>query len=68
MTTNAIVLGAGMVGSVIAEDLESSGFSVTVVDINQNSLGRIAERSNGSIATQIVDCSDQEAIKKAIER
>ena len=56
-----------MVGSVIAEDLESSGFSVTVVDINQNSLGRIAERSNGSIATQIVDCSDQEAIKKAIE-
>ena len=32
MTTNAVVFGAGMVGSVIAEDLVTSGFHVTVAD------------------------------------
>ena len=55
MTTNAVVLGAGMVGSVIAEDLASSGFEVTVADRSGDSLARVSERSNGAITIQQVD-------------
>jgi len=62
MTTNAVVLGAGMVGSVIAEDLASSGFEVTVADRSGDSLARVSERSNGAITIQQVDCSDQKVI------
>ena len=62
MGINAVVLGAGMVGSVIAEDLAQSGFAVTVADNSSTPLGRIAERSNGAIAIREVDCSDQGVI------
>ncbi|HJN72222.1 MAG: saccharopine dehydrogenase [Phycisphaerae bacterium] len=62
MKTNAVVLGAGMVGSVIAEDLSSSGFSVTIADINGGALARVSERSNQTISIAEIDCSDQEAI------
>jgi lysine 6-dehydrogenase len=62
MALNAVVFGAGMVGSVIAEDLAESGFRVTVADRSASALGRIAERSNGSIAIREVDCSEQEVI------
>ena len=64
--THAVVLGAGMVGSVIAEDLLCSGFTVTIADYSNDALARIAERSNGAIAIAHVDCSDQEAIKAVI--
>lgn len=59
MTTNAVVFGAGMVGSVIAEDLVSSGCMVTIADRSGDALARVSERSNGAIAIQQVDCSDQ---------
>ncbi len=59
MTTNAVVFGAGMVGSVIAEDLASSGCMVTIADRSGDALARVSERSNGTIAIQQVDCSDQ---------
>lgn len=62
MTTNAVVFGAGMVGSVIAEDLYASGFAVTIADHNGAALARVAERSNGEIAIRQVDCSDQDVI------
>ena len=62
MTVNAVVLGAGMVGSVIAEDLADFGFSVTIADINGSALARVSERSNQSIAIEQIDCSDQDAI------
>ena len=62
MKTNAVVLGAGMVGSVVAEDLSSSGFSVTIADINGGALARVSERSNQTISIAEIDCSDQEAI------
>ena len=59
---HAVVFGAGMVGSVIAEDLVQSGFRVTIADRSSSALGRIAERSNGKIAIKEVDCNDQNAI------
>jgi len=62
MTTNAVVFGAGMVGSVIAEDLDASGFQVTIADRCSEVLARVSERSNGAIAIQQVDCSDQQEI------
>ena len=62
MALNAVVFGAGMVGSVIAEDLAETGFQVTIADRSAAALGRIAERSNGEIAIREVDCSNQEII------
>jgi saccharopine dehydrogenase-like NADP-dependent oxidoreductase len=62
MAMNAVVLGAGMVGSVIAEDLSESGFQVTIADRSAAALARVAERSNGTIAISEVDCSDQTVI------
>ena len=56
---HAVVFGAGMVGSVLAEDLCASGFRVTNVDQSESALGRVAERSNGTIAIRQGDCSDQ---------
>ena len=52
MMTNAVVLGAGMVGSVIAEDLATSGFDVTVADVDPEALDRVSTRSDGSIAVK----------------
>jgi len=62
MTTHAVVLGAGMVGSVIAEDVLKSGFAVTIVDRSGDALARVSERSNGGITIQQIDCSDQSKI------
>ena len=62
MALRTVVFGAGMVGSVIAEDLAASGFQVTIADRSAAALARIAERSNGEIAICEVDCSDQEII------
>ena len=64
MSQKIVVLGAGMVGSVIAEDLHSSGFHITIVDINSSPLKRIAEHSNGAINIHEADCSDVSAIQK----
>ena len=63
---NAVVLGAGMVGSVIAEDLAKSGYEVTIADYSGDALARVAERSNGAIAIAQVDCRDQDAIEAVI--
>jgi len=67
MTTNAVVLGAGIVGSVIAEDLAQSGFSVKIADIDGVALARISERSNQTIAIAEADCSDQSLVASLCE-
>jgi len=67
MTTKAVVFGAGMVGSVIAEDLLASGFSIKIVDRCHHALARVAERSNGAIAIQQADCSDLSVIETIAE-
>ena len=60
--TRAVVLGAGMVGSIIAEDLVASGYIVTLADRSEDALARVSERSNGAISIAKVDCSNQDAI------
>ncbi len=64
--TRAVVFGAGMVGSVIAEDLVASGFQVTVADRSDVALARVSERSNGAISIQQSDCSDQQVIASLV--
>ncbi|USN99127.1 MAG: saccharopine dehydrogenase NADP-binding domain-containing protein [Phycisphaeraceae bacterium] len=59
----AIVLGAGMVGSVIAADL-ARDFEVTVADDRPASLERVARRAD--VLTERVDLSDPDTIKKTI--
>jgi len=64
---NAIVLGAGMVGSVMAWDLASdSDFSVTVADRSEDALERTKARSPERLETAVLDLSDLDAVKKAI--
>ena len=67
MSQRITVLGAGMVGSVIAEDLHASGFAVSVADIDNTSLSRITERSEGAINIHNIDCSDVHAIASCIQ-
>jgi len=66
--TNVLVFGAGIVGSVIAEDLVSSGYDVTVADLSNDALARVVERSNGAIAIECVDCSDSKELTRLAEQ
>lgn len=60
----AIVLGAGMVGSVIAADL-AQDFDVTVADARAEALARAGRVAR--VQTLQVDLSDADALKRAIE-
>jgi saccharopine dehydrogenase-like NADP-dependent oxidoreductase len=63
-----IILGAGMVGSVMAADLAGSGeFDVTVADVRPDALASAAARTQGRARTQIMDFTDTRAISKAVE-
>ncbi len=64
---SAIVLGAGLVGSVMAADLaRDGGIEVTVADRDQSALDRAASRSGGSVRTIQQDLSDAAALMKLI--
>jgi saccharopine dehydrogenase-like NADP-dependent oxidoreductase len=62
MGKRAVVLGGGMVGAVIAEDLlEEEGLQVTLVDRDASRLEEVAQRSPG-LTTRVADCSDPAAL------
>ncbi len=64
---NAVVLGSGMVGSVIAADMAADPeFRVTIVDSRKENLARAKERCGGRAATREVDLTDPGAIRTAI--
>lgn len=74
MTTTAVVLGTGMVGSVIAADLaRNRGWKVIAHDANEDALDRCRQRceSHGakpaSIKTGQADLSDPDVIATLIE-
>ncbi len=58
------VLGAGMVGGVIAVDL-SKDYKVTLVDLNSERLESVKTKAN--LETQIADLSSSEAIKNVVK-
>ncbi|MCL4219752.1 MAG: saccharopine dehydrogenase NADP-binding domain-containing protein [Phycisphaerales bacterium] len=65
---NAIVLGAGMVGSVMCADLSSDpSFRVTVADARPQALELAHQRSGGRVRTLHLDLSDTRALARALE-
>ncbi len=76
---NIVILGAGMVGSVMARDLAQDGardgaqggaqiadFEITLVDRSQEALDRAASLIDRPVKTTTADLSDREAIRKVI--
>lgn len=65
---SAVVLGAGMVGSVMAADLARDGeFDVTVVDARAGALGLAQERTGGKIRARCADLSDSAVLREVVE-
>ncbi len=63
----AIVLGAGMVGSVIAADLaEDDDFDVALADVRRDALARAAARASRRIRTIEADLADPAAVARTI--
>ncbi|MFG0257377.1 MAG: saccharopine dehydrogenase family protein [Phycisphaerales bacterium JB043] len=62
------VLGGGMVGSVMAQDIAHlDGASVCVYDVSEVSLQRVRERCGDRVETRQADLSDQSTIRESIE-
>ena len=63
----AIVLGAGMVGSVIAADLaEDDDFEVSIADVRAEALGAAQSRAAGRVQIIQVDLSDPAIVAKTV--
>ena len=63
----AIVLGAGMVGSVMAADLASDDdYEVTIADVREENLKAAAARCKGRAATIAADLSDPDEVKRLV--
>ncbi len=66
-TTRVVVLGGGMVGSVIASDLSASrGMKVTVVDASAEALARCEARAARKIKTRVADLTDEAELRECI--
>ena len=66
--TSVIVLGAGMVGSVMAADLASdSQFDVAIADANPNALAAASARARGRVRTIQADLADTDHLRQTIE-
>ena len=64
---SAIVLGAGMVGSVMAADMAAdASYSVTIVDAREENLAAANTRAGGRLKTVKADLSDPAAVKKLV--
>lgn len=62
----AVVLGAGMVGSVIAQDLaRDDEFSVHLLDANERALAQARDRTP-ALRTSRIDVADRAALERAI--
>ncbi|MDG2021400.1 MAG: saccharopine dehydrogenase NADP-binding domain-containing protein, partial [Phycisphaerales bacterium] len=65
--TNVVVLGGGLIGSVIASDLASSrGMKITVADSSSTSLKNCIRRATRKIDTVEADLSDAEDIARVV--
>ena len=63
----AIVLGAGMVGSVVAGDLaEDDDFDVAIADVRRDALDRAAARATRPVRTIEADLTDPAAVARTI--
>lgn len=63
--TKALVLGAGMVGSVMGADLSADpAFEVTIADVREDSLGLAKERAKGRVRTVAADLSSAREVQR----
>ena len=62
----AVVLGSGMVGSVIATDL-ARDHDVTVADVSPTALRGVERRTEGRAATVVADLADTQAVTRLVE-
>lgn len=63
----AIVLGAGMVGSVMAADLvEEPGWDISIADVRPRNLKAAAMRCGGRVRTIEADLAKPQAVKKLV--
>lgn len=65
MAKRAVVLGGGLIGSVIAQDLRD-GLEVTLVDRDAARLEAVAAKAGDAIHTRAADLSDPGDVKAAI--
>ena len=65
--TRAIVLGAGIVGSVIAADLAEDGWEITVADRDPAALAKAARLAGGGVTTRELDLADPAVLAAAVE-
>jgi lysine 6-dehydrogenase len=59
---NALVLGAGMMGSALAYDLAASGASVTLADIDGDRARRTASSIGSGVTAAALDINDRHAV------
>lgn len=65
VSTRVLVLGAGMVGKVIAADLaDEPGFRVTVADVNPDALGAARSHARASVETVAADLSNPDTVTR----
>ncbi len=63
-----IILGAGMVGGVMAEDLiADEGREVAIIDLSAERLARVESRTSGAVHTIQADCGDTSLIKSLVK-
>ena len=63
-----IILGAGMVGGVMAEDLiADEGREVAIIDVSTERLARVESRTSGAVHTIEADCGDASLIKRIVK-
>lgn len=64
-----IVLGAGMVGSVIASDLaKDESLDVAVADVRPHALSAAVRRSNGKVSPIQANLADASSVREAIDQ
>ncbi len=64
--TNAIVLGSGIVGAVIAADLAAEDWNVTVVDRDPAGLARAERLAGGRVRTEQRDLASADAVREVV--
>jgi lysine 6-dehydrogenase len=65
MKTKVVILGGGMIGSAMAMDLKRDGFDVTVADLREETLAKVAAR--WEVATVRADLGDPKAVTRLVE-
>ncbi|MDD4160001.1 MAG: saccharopine dehydrogenase C-terminal domain-containing protein, partial [Synergistaceae bacterium] len=62
----AVQIGCGLVGSIIANDMSSSGFDVTVADMNEKVLNNLRS-NNPKLDVIVASCTDEESLPKILK-